>query len=50
MPASWGFIVKMGFTTGGDFNVLFFTQSSGKIYRKSGNGSTVSDWIDIANL
>ena len=50
MPSNWGFIVKMGFTGGGDFNVLFFTQSSGKIYRKSGNGSTVSSWIDIANL
>lgn len=47
MPSSYGWVWKIGFTGNGDFNVLFFTQSSGAIYRKSGNASNVSSWVRI---
>lgn len=47
MPSPWGWVIRMGYSPGGDFNVLFFTQSSGPIYRKSGNGSTVTSWLKL---
>ena len=51
MPANYGFVVKMGLTFGkgnNDYNVLFFTQSSGAIYRRSGNASNDSGWLRVA--
>ena len=52
MPQPYGWIVKMGFTGTGDFNVLFFTQREGAIYRKSGNADAVSGWkrVDIDGI
>lgn len=49
MPSNNGFVLKFGFTSG-DFSILFFTQSSGAIYRKSGNGSNVSGWVRIDGI
>lgn len=48
LPADYGWIWKIGLTGNGDFNVLFFTQPSGKIYRKSGNVNAVTEWLAIA--
>ena len=48
MPSSWGWIEKTGYETSGDFSVLFYTQSSGRVYRKSGNANEVSEWIGLA--
>lgn len=50
MPQPWGWVVKMGFTGTGDFNVLFFTQKEGAIYRKSGNVDEVSGWVRIDGM
>lgn len=47
MPSSWGWVIKTGFEGSGDFNVMFYTQSSGNIYRKSGNSSGVTGWVKI---
>lgn len=47
-PSYYGFMVKFGFEADGyDFNALFFTQSSGTIYRISGNGQTISSWVAV---
>lgn len=48
MPTDWGFVWKFGFVGGGDFSVLYFTQSRGSIYRKSGNSFEVSEWVKIS--
>lgn len=47
MPNPWGWVIKIGFYGTADFSVLFFTQSSGAIYRKSGNGTSISGWVRI---
>ena len=48
LPSSWGFVQKIGNTSGnGDFSILYFTQSTGNIYRKSGNYNSVSGWSKI---
>ena len=46
-PSDWGFMFKFGFEGVNDFSALFFTQSSGSIYRCSGNTSTISGWVKI---
>lgn len=52
MPSSWGFVVKDGHyspNSKGDFTVMYYTQSTGRIYRTSGNGSsTTVSWSPIA--
>ena len=48
LPTSWGFLFKMGSKGMGDFNVLYFAQSSGAIYRKSGNSSTMTGWVQVS--
>ena len=50
MPAEWGWVVKTGFSTGGDFSVMFYTQSSGAIYRKSGNANSVTGWVRVDGM
>lgn len=47
MPSSYGFVEKRGFVSGGDFTILFYQQSSGSIYRKSGNSSSITGWYRI---
>lgn len=49
-PSDWGFMSVMKAVTAGlasDFNVLWFSQASGAIYRKSGNGTAMSGWVLI---
>lgn len=46
MPSAYGFVEKRGFI-GGDFTILYYTQGSGSIYRKSGNNSFCTGWIKI---
>ena len=51
MPSDYGFVVKIGVDFGksnSDYNVLYFTQSSGAIYRRSGNYNSDSGWKKIA--
>lgn len=48
MPTDWGFVWKFGFVGSGDFSVLYFTQSRGSIYRKSGNSFEISEWVKIS--
>ena len=51
MPSNYGFIIKDGQTDGTqkDFNVLFFKQDTGSIYRTSGNNSTATCvWLELA--
>lgn len=47
MPSGWGWVIKTGFEGTGDFNVMYYTQSSGNIYRKSGNANGVTGWVKI---
>lgn len=47
MPQPWGFVFKIGRGSGSDFSVLFFQQSSGAIYRKSGNYNSVTAWVKL---
>ena len=52
IPSSWGFVIKDGIV-GGDFTVMFHTQASGPIYRKSGNYNSITGWVqqlDSSNL
>ena len=44
MPGPWGFVEKMGHVGSGDFNILFYNQMTGPVYRKSGNHDGVSNW------
>lgn len=46
-PSGWGFMIKFGFETDGDFSALYFTQMSGTIYRCSGNAGNISGWVAI---
>jgi hypothetical protein len=49
-PSDWGFMSVMKAVSPGttaDFNVLWFSQASGAIYRKSGNGTAMSGWVLI---
>lgn len=46
MPSGWGFVVKMGFI-GNDFNVMFYTQAEGSIFRRSGNLTSDSGWKEL---
>lgn len=48
MPSGWGWVEKTGFEISGDFSVLFYTQPSGRVYRKSGNANEVSEWVGFA--
>lgn len=45
-PKSYGFVQVFRRNTN-DFTALWFTQSKGPIYRKSGNASSITDWIPI---
>lgn len=47
MPAQCGFVWKFGFLGHGDFSVIYFEQPSGRIYRKSGDGMSVTEWIKL---
>lgn len=44
MPENWG-IVNVQETPNSDFSVVFYTQASGKIYRKSGNSAGITEWV-----
>ena len=46
-PSPWGFMFKFGFEGDGDFSALYFTQSSGTIYRCSGNANEIHGWTAI---
>lgn len=48
IPSSWGFVIKDGIV-GDDFTVMFHTQASGSIYRKSGNYSSMTGWVQQIN-
>lgn len=45
-PKSYGF-VQVFRRDRNDFTALWFTQSKGPIYRKSGNSSSITDWVLI---
>lgn len=44
MPGDYGFVEKIGYVGSGDFNILFYTQNRGPVFRKSGNQETISQW------
>lgn len=46
MPSGWGFVVKMGFV-GNDFNIMYYTQAEGSIFRRSGNLTSDSGWKEL---
>lgn len=47
-PTDYGFMFKVSFEDAGyDFNAIYFGQISGSIYRCSGNGTSISGWIEI---
>lgn len=45
MPAGWGFVFVVKYNS--DWNVLFFTQSQGHIYRRSGNYNLDNGWTQL---
>lgn len=47
LPEAYGFIEKIGTVGEGDFNVLFYTQKEGTVYRKSGNHESISQWVPV---
>lgn len=49
-PDSYGVIevMKQGTGTSDDYNIIWYTQANGPIYRKSGNGNSMTGWIQIA--
>lgn len=47
MPKPYGFVVKSGYWS--DFNVLFYTQSSGPVYRLSGNSAEIYKWRRLSD-
>lgn len=49
-PATYGIMIHNTQATGSgsDFNVMWYTQASGAIYRKSGNGNNNPGWTKIS--
>lgn len=49
-PEPYGVIevMKQGSTTTDDYNIIWYTQGSGPVYRKSGNGTVMSGWVKLA--
>ncbi len=48
MPNLWGFAVKIGYVNA-DYTILFFTQTEGPIFRRSGNLHNDSGWLSLSN-
>lgn len=48
MPNPWGFAVKIGYV-GNDYSILFFTQTEGPMFRRSGNLHNDSGWKSLTN-
>ena len=46
MPSGWGFVHKIGFV-GNDFNIMYYTQAEGSIFRRSGNLTSDSGWKEL---
>ena len=48
-PSNYGIVVHttQNFGSGSDFNTIWYSQSSGRVYRKSGNRSVNTEWIMI---
>ena len=49
LPASYGFVEKIGFE-GGDYTVYFHKQSSGTVFRKTGDESNNNPWTSFRSL
>lgn len=49
-PQGWGFleVIKQGTGPNDDFSAIWYSQSNGPIYRKSGNGSNVTGWVKLS--
>lgn len=47
LPSLWGFLIKFGFEDGREYSILYFTQSTGAIYRCSGSNESYSGWVAI---
>jgi len=47
MPYDYGFVYKIGTSNPGDFSVLFYSQPSGKVWRKCGSSVDVTDWKSL---
>ena len=48
MPNPWGFVVKIGYVEA-DYTILFFTQTEGPTFRRSGNLHNDSGWKVLTN-
>lgn len=48
-PSSWGIMVHttQNFGSGSDFTTMWYSQSSGRIFRKSGNRTVNTSWLQI---
>lgn len=47
MPNKWGLLIKTTYNT--EFNVIYYTQPEGAIFRRSGNSNNDSGWYAISN-
>lgn len=47
MPYDYGFVHKTGTSNPGDFSVMFYSQPSGKIWRKCGSSVDVTAWKSL---
>lgn len=46
MPENYG-LMSVQHLSENDFNIIFYTQAHGNIYRKSGNANTITSWLPI---